>query len=186
LLLPAALVTAGCPSHNVRGDMLDVSRDTTALLGHPNTLRTGPVTVGEFQYRASNNGLKSRWPPVIVAATVTVTNVSDHAAAIDLLGGNCAVRLRVYTHQVPLSKPVFDAAAEWLSCYVPILHYALTPGQSITLVSPEGGPGLDLAPGRYDLGAVVTVVPTADSLRRRGPQRIELGAGGIQVPLPYD
>jgi hypothetical protein len=33
---------------------------------------------------------------------------------------------------------------------------------------------------------VVTVVPTADSLRRRGPQRIELGAGQFRVPLPYD
>lgn len=184
----AALVAAGCSNHNVRGDMLDVARDTLAQVGHTSVLNTGPVTVGEFKYHAENRGLQSRWPPMIVPVTVTITNVSDHAAALNVLGGNCAVRLRVYAHHVPPQKPVFDAAADWLSCYVPIIHYALTPGQSVTLESPQGGPGLTLPPGRYDLGAVVTVVPVADTmqLRRHAPQRVELGAGQVRVPLPYD
>jgi hypothetical protein len=146
------------------------------------------VTVGGFQYHATNGGLQSRWPPAIVPVTVTVTNVSGRPAALDLLGGNCAVRLRVYAHHVPPQDPIFDAAADWLSCYVPIVHYAMAPGETITIKSPEGGPGLDLAPGRYDLGAVVTVVPVADTLtiRRHPPQRVELGAGQFRVPLPYD
>ena len=184
----AALVAVGCSSHNIRGDVLDVTRDTLAQVGHIDVLHTGPVTVGEFRYHATNGGLQSRWPPAIVPVTVTITNVSDHAAALDVLGGNCAVRIRVYAHHVPPQDPVFNGAADWLSCYVPILHYALTPGQSVTLVSPEGGPGLNLAPGRYDLGAVVTVVPVTDtmSLRRHAPQRVELGAGQVRVPFPYD
>ena len=187
-MLCVALVASGCSAHNRRGDVLDVTRDTTAQVGHTDVLHTGPVTVGEFRYLANNRGLQSRWPPMVVPVTVTITNVSGHAAALNVLGGNCAVRIRVYVHHVPPEKPIFDGAADWLSCYVPVIHYALTPGQSVTLSSPEGGPGLNLAPGRYDLGAVVTVVPVSDtlSLRRRGPRRVELGAGQVLVPLPYD
>lgn len=189
LVAAATATAAGCSPHNARGDMLDVARDTISQVGHTNILNTAPLTVGEFRYHAENRGLQSRWPPMIVPVTVTITNVSDHAAALNVLGGNCAVRLRVYAHHVPVQKPIFNGAADWLSCYVPVMHYALTPGQSVMLQSPEGGPGLvNLTPGRYDLGAVVTVIPVADtmSLRRHPPQRVELGAGHVEVPLPYD
>jgi hypothetical protein len=43
-----------------------------------------------------------------------------------------------------------------------------------------------LAPGPYDVTGVVTVVPEADSLRRHGPDLIEVSAGTIRVLPPYD
>jgi hypothetical protein len=172
----ATLATlAACGRHMPSNDALDVVRDTTDLAEGSAVLGSAPITVGAFQYRGANHGLRSRWPPVITQVTVTVTNVSERPASLHVLGGNCAVLLRIYAHRVPLEPPVFDASGPGVSCYVPVDRYPLTPGQSVTLHSAGGGPGIDLLPGRYDLAAIVTV---ADST---GSQRIEIPAGSVRV-----
>jgi hypothetical protein len=146
------------------------------------------VTVGDFEYRGSNSGLRSRWPPVVAQVSVRATNVSAHPALLDVLGGNCAVRLRIYASHAGTGPagPVFDATQQGFECYVPLLRRPLAPGQSITLQSAADGPGLNLRPGRYDLAGVITVVPPPDSLRHHGAHRVEVPAGSIRVPEPYD
>jgi len=129
----------------------------------------------------------------MVQVTVAVTNVSTHPATLDALGGNCAVRVRIYPLVMPTrhgarvaSSPVFDAAEPGYECYVPLLHETVAPGKAVTLQSAGDGPGVSLPPGRYDVTGVVTVVPPADSLRRHGAQLVEITAGSIRVPQPYD
>jgi hypothetical protein len=169
---------AAC-AHHERAS-LDIVRDSTMLASGSSVLGAVPITVGDFQYKASNGGLKSRWAPMIVLVTVTVTNVSEHAAALNVLGGNCEVLLRVYAHHIPPKKPAYDASGPGVSCYVPVSHFGLTPGQSVTLQSASGGPGVYLPPGRYDLAAIVSV---SDST---GTQRVEIPAGSVRLPPPYE
>ena len=166
-------------AHHERAS-LDIVRDSTMLASGSSVLGTVPITVGDFQYKASNGGLKSRWAPMIVLVTVTVTNVSQHAAALNVLGGNCEVLIRVYAHHIPPKAPAYDASGPGVSCYVPVSHFGLTPGQSVTLQSASGGPGVCLAPGRYDLAAIVSV---SDST---GTQRVEIPAGSVRMPPPYE
>ncbi|GEM_PF-2799038 len=183
-------IGTACASGNVRGNALEVRRDTAGA--RPTVIRgVGPLTVGEFQYRGRNTGLRSRWPPMIVRVIVTVANVSSHAAALDVLGGNCLVRLRVYRarrddrEQDSAATPLFDAAAPGFECYVPVQHYSLAPGQTVELQSAGNGPGIAVDPGRYEIAGVVTVIPSADSLHRYGPVRVEVQAGSVRVPPPY-
>jgi len=155
-------------------------RDTTALAAGSAVLGSAPITVGDFQYQARNGGLRSRWQPMLVQVFVTVTNVSQHAAGLNVLGGNCEVLMRVYAHHVPPKPPVYDASGPGVSCYVPVIHYGLTPGQSITLQSASGGPGVYLKPGRYDLAAIISVSDSS------GTQRVEIPAGSVRTLPPYE
>jgi hypothetical protein len=188
------VVAAACSSHNVRGNALTIQRDTVDASPESTVVSTGPVTVGDFEYRASNRGLDSRWSPLKVQVAVTIKNVSAHPATLDYLGGNCAVRLRVYSaEEVARAKsqngavrPTFDAAQTGYECYVPVVHEKFSAGEATTLLSGGEGPGVRLRSGRYRLTAVVTVVPSPDSLRRHGPNLIEVPAGSIRIPLPYD
>jgi hypothetical protein len=175
----SSAMLAAC-SHHGRSASLDIVRDTTALASGSAVLGSVPITVGDFQYQARNGGLKSRWAPMIVLVTVTVTNVSQHAAALNVLGGNCEVLMRVYAHHVPPKRPVYDASGPGVACYVPVNHLGLTPGQSVTLQSASGGPGVYLPPGRYDLAAIISV---SDST---GTQRVEVPAGSVRMPPPYE
>jgi hypothetical protein len=100
---------AAC-SHHAPSASLDIVRDSTNLANGSSVLDSAPITVGDFQYKASNGGLRSRWEPMIVLVTVTVTNVSQHAAALNVLSGNCEVLLRVYAHHIPPKKPAYDAS----------------------------------------------------------------------------
>ena len=158
---------------------LDVVRDTTALAEGSSAIGHAPITVGSFQYRASNDGRESRWPPVITQVTVTVTNVGTRPASLHVLGGNCEVLVRIYEHHVPLGKPVFNASGPGVACYVPVNRYPLPPGESVHLRSAGGGPGVTLRPGRYDVAAIVTVSDSS------GTQRIEIPAGSVRVLPPY-
>jgi hypothetical protein len=176
----AGLTALAACSHHARTASLDIVRDTTALATGSAVTGTVPITVGDFQYQARNLGLRSRWQPMIVQVKVTVTNVSQHAAALNVLGGNCEVLMRVYAHHVPPKPPVYDASGPGVSCYVPVSHFGLTPGQSVTLQSASGGPGVYLKPGRYDLAAIITV---SDSL---GSQRVEIPAGSVKVLPSYE
>ena len=192
-LLAVAGLTIACSSHNVRGNALEVRRDTAGTGARTRAIVTGPITAGDFEYRATSSGLRSRWPPVMVQVTVTVTNVSTHPATLDALNGNCAVRVRIYPGTAVtrgaarvLADPVFDAAQRGFECYVPLLHVTLAPGKAVSLQSAGDGPGVTLAPGPYHVTGVVTIVPPADSLRRHGPDLVEVSAGTIRVPPPYD
>jgi hypothetical protein len=164
-----------------------VVRDTTALATAASVVDTTPVTVGDFQFRGANSGLRSRWQPVVVQVTVTVTNISPHSATLNVLGGNCEVLLRLYRHRVPPGRPVFDASALGMECYVPLRRIVLTPGQSATLHSAGDGPGIELSPGRYDLTGVVTIVnPATATVGATVATRVEVPAGTIRVPEPYE
>lgn len=188
------VLSAGCGAHNVRADMLDLWRDTVSGAPPPTIASRQPVTMGDVQYQATNSGLRSRWPPVEVQVSVTIKNVGSHPTRINVLGGNCAVRVRVYSADAiahakgHLEKvhPVFDATDPSYECYVPNVRLGLTAGGDTTLRSAGDGPGIRLAPGRYDLVGVVTVIPSADSLRRYGAQIVEVPAGSIRVAQPYD
>jgi hypothetical protein len=184
----------GCSSHNLRGNMLELMRDTLAAPPPPMITSRQPVTIGDVEYHATNSGLHSRWPPVEVQVSVTIKNVASHATRINVLGGNCAVRVRIYSaddiahakaHPESV-RPVFDATQPSYQCYVPELRLGLASGADTTIRSAGDGPGIRLAPGRYDLVAVVTVIPSADSLRRFGPELVEVPAGSIRVAQPYD
>jgi hypothetical protein len=182
------VASVACNSHNVRGNALEIQRDTAGPADNARSTGTGPVTVGNFQHRGTNSGLRSRWPPAMVQVTVTVTNIGPEAAPLDVLGGNCAVRLRIYpaNRGARAAHPVFDATQQGYECYVALLHQSVKSGQSVTLQSAGDGPGIRLSPGRYFLTGVVTVVPVADSLRRHGAQLVEVPAGSIRVPEPYE
>jgi len=190
----ATVIAVGCSSHNVRGNALTIQRDTVDASPEAAVVATGPITVGDFEYVATNDGLDSRWSPLNVHVAVTIKNVSSHPATLDFLGGNCAVRLRVYSadelarvkDQNGAVRPIFDAAQTGYECYVPVVHQKFSAGETTTLQSGGDGPGVRLRSGRYKLTAVVTVVPAPDSLRRHGPHLVEVPAGSIRVPLPYD
>jgi hypothetical protein len=179
LVVASGAMLTACPRHG-RTASLDVVRDTTALAAGSAVLGSAPITVGDFQYQARNGGLRSRWQPMLVQVFVTVTNVSQHAAGLNVLGGNCEVLMRVYAHHVPPKPPVYDASGPGVSCYVPVIHYGLTPGQSITLQSASGGPGVYLKPGRYDLAAIISVSDSS------GTQRVEIPAGSVRTLPPYE
>jgi hypothetical protein len=182
-----------CSSHNVKGTALDVERDTTGAFPTSTVIGNGPITVGDFEYKGTNGGLQSRWPPATVQVTVRIKYISSHTSLLDVLSGNCAVRVRIYSAdalarsagQVAKISPKFDAVQSG-SCYVPITHKLLTAGDSTTLVSAGSGPGVRLQSGRYMLTGIITVVPPADSLRHFGVHLIEVPAGSIRVPVPYD
>jgi hypothetical protein len=193
LWLTAGLGIA-CSTHNVRGNMLELMRDTVSSAPPPMLTSRQPVTVDDVQYRAVNSGLHSRWPPVEVQVSVKIKNVGSHARRLEVLGGNCAVRVRIYSaDDIAHAKahpervhPVFDATLPSYECYVPQLRLGLRAGADTTLQSAGDGPGITLAPGRYDLVGVVTVIPSADSLRRHGAVLVEVPAGSIRVAPPYD
>ena len=174
-----AVSVAGCAHHGETAS-LDIVRDSTQLASGSSVLGSAPITVGDFEFKATNGGLKSRWAPMIVQVTVTVTNVSQHAAALNVLGGNCEVLIRVYAHHIPPKAPAYDASGPGVSCYVPVSHFGMTPGQSVTLQSASGGPGVYLAPGRYDLAAIVSVSDSS------GTQRVQIPAGSVRMPPPYE
>jgi hypothetical protein len=184
----------GCSSHNVHGNMLDLMRDTVPSGPPPTLTSRRPVTVDDIEYQGVNSGLRSRWPPVEVQVSVKIKNVGNHATRLEMLGGNCAVRVRIYSADaIAHAKshpervhPVFDATEPSYECYVPELRLGLAAGKDTTLRSAGDGPGIRLAPGRYDLVGVVTVIPSADSLRRHGPVLVEVPAGSIRVAPPYD
>ncbi len=103
-----AVSLAACAHHGEVAS-LDIVRDSTLLASGSSVLGSAPITVGDFEFKATNGGLKSRWAPMIVQVTVTVTNVSQHAAALNVLGGNCEVLIRVYAHHIPPKAPAYDA-----------------------------------------------------------------------------
>ena len=193
LCLIGTLGTA-CSTHNVRGNMLELMRDTVPSAPPPTLTSRQPVTVDDVEYRAVNSGLHSRWPPVEVQVSVKIKNVGSHARRLELLGGNCAVRVRIYSaDDIAHAKahpervhPVFDATQPSYECYVPQLRLGLAAGADTTLRSAGDGPGVQLPPGRYDLVGIVTVIPSADSLRRHGVVLVEVPAGSIRVAPPYD
>jgi hypothetical protein len=178
---------AACSSHNVRGQALEVRPD--ALTEDSAIVGTGPVTVGGIKFTARNSGLRSHWPPVIVRVTVGARNTGSQPATIRTLTGNCAVRLRIFPARRKDERhasPVFDAASHNVECYVPVRKITLAAGDSTSFQSPGDGPGITLSPGRYDLAGVVTLVPSEDSLHRHGPTLIEIPAGTIRVPEPFE
>jgi hypothetical protein len=182
-----------CSTHNVRGKMLEVQRDTLAQAIGPTILSKKPVVVDSIEYSGTNNGLRSRWPPYMVQVSVNVKNVGQRPVRLEVLGGNCAVRVQIYSatevadaaHKLAAVHPVFDATDLGFQCYVRSLYLALASGGDTTIQS-VSGPGVRLAPGRYDLVGIVTVIPSADSLRRHGPTLVTVPAGQIRIPQPFD
>jgi hypothetical protein len=188
-------ILAACSPHNVRGTALEVRRlPNSSTSAGTLAAKGGAVTVGDLRFTARNGGLESRWQPTVVRVTVMARNTSDHRVRVNMLGGNCAVRLRIYdAHEVSAqgvttrdAAPVFNAASSAVSCYVPMLHVNLAAGDSMALASPGGGPGVSLDPGRYALAGVVTIVPGEDTLRRHGALTVEVPAGTFRVPQPYE
>lgn len=193
-LLLGVIASAACSSHNVRGNMLELVPDTANRMQTPLVMGAKVVRVGDIEYQAHNSGLKSRWPPAMVQVRVTIRNVGPHPLRLPVLGGNCAVRIRIYSSEaiahaagnISKVRPAFDATDPGYECYVPELRLGLLAGRDTTLESPGDGPGIRLAPGRYDVVGVVTVIPSADSLRHFGPLLVQVPAGSIRVPPPYD
>ncbi len=191
--LAAVAIGIACSTHNVRGKMLDVRRDTAGRPDIPLVVGTKPVVVDSIEYHATNNGWRTRWPPFMLQVSVNVKNLSQHSVRLEVLGGNCAVRVQIYSateiaqsaHDLSAVRPVFDATDQGFQCYVRSLYLALASGQDTTLQS-VSGPGVRLLPGRYDLVGVVTVIPSADSLRRHGPTIVAVPAGSVRVPQPFD
>ncbi len=138
----------------------------------PAIAKANAVTVGEFQYTAKNGGANT-WGPLQVQVTVTATNVTDKPAAIDVLGGNCAVLIRIFKKSDRTDTPVYDAS-NGAECYVKPVHERVQPHESYTAQSGRYGPGIDIPPGRYYLSALV--VP-AD----REKPKIEIPAGDFVV-----
>src|SRR5215469_11695337 len=192
-LVAAAGVAAACSTHNVRGKMLEVRRDTTGRPEIPVVVGNKPVVVDSVEYRGTNTGWQTRWPPFTVRVNVNVKNIGQRRVRLEMLGGNCAVRVRLFSaseiaesgHDLSAVRPVFDATEQGFQCYVRSLYLSLASGEDTTLQS-VSGPGIRLLPGRYDVVGVVTVIPSADSLRRHGPQIVAVPAGSIRVPQPYD
>jgi hypothetical protein len=195
--LCGVLVAAGtglaCSTHNVRGKMLEVGRDTAVAPPIAVVVGTQPVVVDSIEYSGTNNGWRTRWPPFMVQVSVHVKNIGQQPVRLEVLGGNCAVRVKIYSasaiaqsaHDLSAVRPVFDATEEGFQCYVRSLYLALASGHDTTLQS-VSGPGVRLLPGRYDLVGIVTVIPSADSLRRHGPTIVAVPAGSIRVPQPFD
>lgn len=130
------------------------------------------VTVGDFQYTATNSGANV-WGPLEVQVTVTATNTTGHAATLDVLGGNCAVLIRIFRKPDRSGQPLYDAASG-AECYVKPVHQRLAAHATYTAQSGRYGPGIDVPSGRYYLSALI--VP-AD----REKSRIEIPAGEFVV-----
>jgi hypothetical protein len=130
------------------------------------------VTVGDFQYTASNGGANV-WGPLEVQVTVKATNTTDKPAILDVLGGNCAVLIRIFTSPARTGKPLYDASSG-AECYVKPLHEKVAPHESYIAQSGRYGPGIDVPAGRYYLSALI--VP-ADPEK----QKIEVPAGEFTV-----
>jgi hypothetical protein len=146
----------------------------TACHGHATTNPTTAkaVTVGDFQYTATNSGANA-WGPLEVQVTVMATNVTDRPAPIDVLSGNCAVLIRIFKKPDRSGKPLYDAASG-AECYVKPVHERVAPHASYTAQSGRYGPGIDIPSGRYYLSALI--IP-AD----REKTRIEIPAGDFVV-----
>lgn len=134
--------------------------------------KANAVTVGDFQYTAKNGGANV-WGPLQVQVTVTATNMTDRPAPLDVLGGNCAVMIRIFAKADRSGKPLYDAS-NGAECYVKPVHERVQPHESYTAQSGRYGPGIDIAPGRYYLSALV--VP-ADKEK----PKIEIPAGDFVV-----
>jgi hypothetical protein len=130
------------------------------------------VSVGDFQYTATNGGANV-WGPLEVQVTVTATNSTNKPASLDVLGGNCAVLIRIFRKPDRSGQPLYDAASG-AECYVKPVHQRLAPHASYTVQSGRYGPGIDIPPGRYYLSALI--IP-AD----REKTRIEIPAGDFVV-----
>ncbi|HXB25038.1 MAG TPA: hypothetical protein VNV25_09950 [Gemmatimonadaceae bacterium] len=138
----------------------------------PVPAKTAGVTVGDFQYTAKNGGANV-WGPLEVQVTVTATNTTDHSATLDVLGGNCAVLIRIFRKSDRSGKPLYDASSG-AECYVKPVHERLAPHATYTAQSGRYGPGIDIPSGRYYLSALI--IP-AD----REQSRIEVPAGEFVV-----
>ena len=130
------------------------------------------MAVGDFQYTATNGGANV-WGPLEVQVTVTATNTTDHTAILDVLGGNCAVLIRIFQKPDRSGTPVYDAA-KGAECYVKPVRERVAPHESYKAQSGRYGPGIDIPAGRYYLSALI--VP-AD----REKSRIEIPAGDFVV-----
>jgi hypothetical protein len=140
--------------------------------GSPALAATNAVTVGDFQYIAKNGGANV-WGPLQVQVTVTATNMTDRPASMDMLGGNCAVMIRIFQSPDRGGTPLYDAS-KGAECYVKPVHTRVPAHESYTTQSGRYGPGIDIPPGRYYLSALV--VP-AD----REKPKIEIPAGDFVV-----
>jgi hypothetical protein len=146
-----------------------------AACSHPapaRTAATSTVNVGDFQYKATNSGANV-WGPLEVQVTVTATNTTDHPATLDVLGGNCAVLIRIFRKSDRSGSPLYDASSG-AECYVKPVHQRLAPHATYTAQSGRYGPGIDISSGRYYLSALI--IP-AD----REQSRIEIPAGDFVV-----
>lgn len=130
------------------------------------------VTAGDFAYTASNGG-PNVWGPLEVQVTVKATNVTDKPATIDVLGGNCAVLIKIFASSARTGKPIYDAS-NGAECYVKPVHAKVPPRESYTAQSGRYGPNIDVPSGHYYLSALI--VP-ADPEK----QKIEVPAGDIVV-----
>jgi hypothetical protein len=146
----------------------------TACLRHASVdpIATKPVTVDSFQYSATNGGANV-WGPLEVQVTVTATNTTNHTSTLEVLGGNCAVLIRIFQKPDRSGQPLYDAASG-AECYVKPLHQRVAPHASYTAQSGRYGPGIDIPPGRYYLSALI--IP-ADHEKTR----IEIPAGDFVV-----
>ena len=141
----------------------------------PAPAKTGPtsaVKIGDFQYTASNSGANV-WGPLEVQVTVTATNTTEHTAILDILGGNCAVLIRIFRKPDRSGSPLYDASSG-AECYVKSVHQRLAPHATYTAQSGRYGPGIDIRSGRYYVSALI--IP-AD----REQSRIEIPAGDFVV-----
>lgn len=148
----------------------------SACARHPNVnptpAKSAAVTVGDFRYTARNTGANV-WGPLEVQVTVTATNTTDRPAPLDVLGGNCAVLIRIFKRPDRSDKPLYDASSG-AECYVKSVHERVPPHESYTAQSGRYGPGIDIPTGRYYLSALI--VP-AD----REKPKIEIPAGDFVV-----
>jgi hypothetical protein len=146
-----------------------------AACSHPAPAKAGAtsaVTVGDFQYTAKNGGANV-WGPLEVQVTVTATNTTGHAATLDVLGGNCAVLIRIFRKSDRSGRPLYDASSG-AECYVKPVHQRLAPHATYTAQSGRYGPAIDIPSGRYYLSALI--IP-AD----REQSHIEIPAGDFVV-----
>ena len=139
---------------------------------NPAPAKSNAVSVGDFQYTAKNGGANV-WGPLEVQVTVTATNMTDRPAPLDVLGGNCAVLIRIFQKADRSGKPLYDASSG-AECYVKPIHERVPPHESYTAQSGRYGPGIDIPPGRYYLSALVVPID-------REKPKIEIPAGDFVV-----
>jgi hypothetical protein len=137
-----------------------------------NPKAAGPVTFGDFQFTATNGG-PNVWGPLQVQVTVTATNTTDKTAILDVLGGNCAVLIRIFSNRARTGKPVYDAS-QGAECYVKSVHARVAAHETYTAQSGRYGPNIDIAPGHYYLSAYIVPADPEQS-------KIDVPAGDIVV-----